>query len=174
MGTQHLTLFVLLFLSISACADEITITEDDHTLFPLRLSDRDNHVIYAVHTNGACAITDIFPYWKMDDGDGHTEELLSWEEPLYGVENVHRKSDTVWTFTIARLPSKTVSATVLSLPTESEEDVACGFVGISILNDTEAIVEGVLVDNDGNTVHGLNIYGRTVSDSTPVTETVKP
>ena len=169
--TSPILLSVFLLFT-SACAKDITLSENDHTLFLLWLSDRDNHVIYAVTTNGECAITDVFPYWKMDDEDGHEEELQWWEEPIYGVDGLAKESDEIWTFHVAQYPDKTVKATVISVESGDAETITCDFVGIALVDNEEAILHEVRVDNDGDDVHSVSFYGDSISNATPVTETV--
>lgn len=168
-------LFLLIILISSAsCAEDVSITENDHTIFPLKKAENKNKVIYAVKTNGKCAITGVFPYWQMDQEDGHTEKLLSYEEGVYGVSGARKVSDETWTFHVAKMPKREIRASVISETSADGSKVVCKFIGVTQISGVESALTEVMVNNHGNSVDSIDFYGTKVSDQTSIHENFVP
>lgn len=166
--------FVILFILTVSCAEDVSITENDHTIFPLKKAENKNKVIYAVKTNGKCAITGVFPYWQMDQEDGHTEKLLSYEEGVYGVGGARKVSDETWTFYVAKMPKREIRASVISETSTDGSKVACKFIGVTQISGIESVLAEVMVNNHGNSVDSIDFYGTTVTDQAPIHENFVP
>jgi|GEM_PF-7048883 len=165
-------LFILLGFLLITCSDNIKVTENDHTIIVLNKKDNKNKVIYAVKTNGKCAITDIFPYWKMDQTDGHTEDLLSIEEGVYGVKDVKKINDALWIFDIAEKPEKKIEARAKTDVTANGSVANCSFEARSDINGVSSILKGIMVNNNGTNVSSIEYIGNRVTDGTAIHETV--
>lgn len=160
--------------SIFACGGApITITENDHNVFPIRKTENANHVWYAVKTDGKCDIVDVFAYWQMDAEDGHTEELLSIEEPYYGIDDVQISGNAAW-FKLAKLPEKRIKVVVESKEDE-EGNITCSFPGLGQIDGQEAILNEIWLHNEGTTVHSIDVIGWLYTDrDVEIVETIIP
>jgi len=159
-GRLFFPVLLAVTLTVGSCGgDSVTLKESDHDMFYLIRNDNDNQVVYSVATDGRCLITNVFAYWRMEDGS--LEELLSREEPLYGVENLSKNDDGSWTFSIAKLPSKIITAQVVSeeVVVDSVSERRCSFIGVSDVDGQRAVLTEVKVDNDGWNVRGIDIFG---------------
>jgi len=163
---NKLLFFLTIFLFSSCSGDLIKINEvTDKTILQVIKSENKNKVIYAVKTDGHCSVLDVFAYWKMDEEDGRTEELLWIEEGIYGI-NKYSSNGTDVTYSLKCYPNKKMKVIVEELPPDEDGIIYCNFLGVSTIEGEKAIAQKVNVKNDGWDVLQADIEGVSYQDRT--------
>lgn len=164
---------VLLLVRTSRASAERT-RADVETVFHVQKSENRNQVHYGIHLDASCSpigATPVYGYWRdFEDGPGARSELLSREEPAYGIGAQHvRRTEAGAT---VRIRMRAFASRVITIDV-SRGPSGCSARAVVTISGQRARLDHIFAQIGFYSIDHIVLHGRRVTDQHRVTERIE-
>ncbi|MCC7541989.1 MAG: DUF4833 domain-containing protein [Deltaproteobacteria bacterium] len=148
---------------------------DVESVFHIAKSENRNQIHYGIRLDSACSpmgSSPVYAYWRdYEDGPNARSELLSREEPAYGIGAQHvRRSDAGSTI---RLRMRAFATRVITIEV-SRGPTGCVARAVTTIGGQRARLDRVWAEIGFYSIDHIVLQGRRVSDGARITERIEP